>query len=222
MRLLPAFVVLLFIFASARADNVVITAGSMTLSSSVGGASLQMSFAGVNFNVQSGGSGAGQVGCQPCATGLNPALASSSGFIAPNEMTGAGSVTYNGVTYLVSTELPKPTPPAISLSGGFDFIEDPFNIPTTGESILFVDTPFSCSGDLGGRDSSFNTVFSLHFTGSGIATIELHRFGSFQNLYSISNITYTFTSVPEPTSILLLGTGVVLGLARKLGKRRSI
>jgi len=213
---------LLFVgFGTAKADNVVITSGTMGLSPSVDGASLTMNFSGENFSVHSGGSGFGHVGCQPCSTGLTAPLSSSSGFIGPNEMRGSGSVMYNGVVYFVSTELPKPTPPAISLSGDFGFMADAINIPTSGESILFIETPFTCTGELFGRDSSGTAVFSLQFTGTGIAMVELHRaFGSGPLIYSISNITYNFTGVPEPGSIILLGTGLAIGLSRRFKFRR--
>jgi PEP-CTERM motif-containing protein len=55
-------------------------------------------------------------------------------------------------------------------------------------------------------DNGNGVSFSVQFTGSGLATLQLQRYLE-TNQYFPHSVTYTFQT-PEPDSFILLGSGV--------------
>jgi len=94
-------------------------------------------------------------------------------------------------------------PPA-SLSGGLD--------------TEAVDAPFTLTGSLdlpSGQAGAFSTV---GFTGAGTARVFLTPSA---NGWSVSSVFYDVVPTPEPTTILLLGSGLVAAHARKFWRGRT-
>jgi len=147
-------------------------------------------------------------GCQPCGP-PGGSLDISMGFFASN---GSGTVQLGGVSYTV---------PSVGADIGLSARAAPVILPPMSAGATLT-APFELISsqlflyDLGGEPT---TLFPL--VGSGIARIELtpNRFG--EPLWEFSQATYEFSPVPEPTSLLLLGTGV-LALAAKRQWRRSL
>lgn len=65
-----------------------------------------------------------------------------------------------------------------------------------------------------------NPVFGIfNVSGAGVANLHFTNFGiPGATIWRLSSGTYTLNSVPEPSSIMLLGTGVV-GLVAKLRRK---
>ena len=116
----------------------------------------------------------------------------------------SGSYTVDGTTYNYSCN------PGTACGGGIDF-SGFLTLPDFGLTpplVLSVTTLFSSTGGIGGVGTPQNPDPSLNFTGSGIATITLNE--NSPGLYQFASATYTFTTVPEPTSGTLAMIGVVL------------
>jgi hypothetical protein len=65
-------------------------------------------------------------------------------------------------------------------------------------------------------------VFAEQLMGSGTAEVILDLpVGRVEGLASLSDLDYTFTAVPEPSTLLLLGSGFVV-VAKTLRQRRSL
>jgi hypothetical protein len=209
----------LFLFPSlAHADTFVITSGSLQET----GTTFHFDISGTNVSVQNTGSSlfsstpgnrcftpAGGGGGNCHGGSLVSLTGSFSDF-------GGGTAVVNGNTYTGG------------MQGSLFFDAGSVLIPTTGEDEFTLTTNFVFNGGLNkGISASPDAVFSAQFTGQGIATVHFVRVFSNPNLhpdilnYRIASVTYTFTSAPEPATLLLLGTGLSGVGMRVLRRRRN-
>ena len=198
-KILCVFATLLFVIAltpaTANADPIVITSGTMSVTGLVGG--LEWNLTGLNFAAGGGGADQGSSvpqHCFPCASGSSISV---DGFFAGTSlgMNHAGTFILDGPTLIVPN------------STGDITLTSPF---------VFTGHLLTCPSDCQFQPP----IFTVDLVGSGTAFINL-QFLFIRNgtpIFQFESVTYDFQT-PEPMSILLLGGGL-LGLAAKLRRRR--
>jgi hypothetical protein len=195
MRLILPALCLLLLSATTHADPLVITGGTATLTS----LGATMTFSGANFSGSLHAAGISVLPCTPCTSFT--ALGGTTGPFGPSDM--GGSLTVDGITY--------PTPG--SGVGFISFTTPLVSIPTTGDPFITLTAPFHMTASFAFAAGSF--------VGEGMATMVL-RWAGFGNVYYANTITYTFaTPNPEPSTMILFGSGLLSLLARKRLKKKN-
>lgn len=211
--------------AEARADTLVLTSGYVQIGSPTGFVtpgsrgqvrSIYHDAAGSNVSIRGNGAdGQVQQILSPCVFGAcapgTVISGSSNANLLQNQV---GSADINGV--LIS-------PTAYLGQTVFHFRTGDLVVPTSTASSLTLTTSFTMTGNLVvfGRDATNTTwvqIFSTTVSGEGVATIYLQRF---QDGYFISSIRYDFgaSAVPEPATLVLLGTSLASGAALRRRRR---
>lgn len=147
----------------------------------------------------------------PCVPG---AVLSFNGHqILPNTLPSSSNfAVVNGVTYS-----------RITVGGLLNFTADSIVVPDSTLSTVTVSAPFSLIGDLSiSVPGTFDPIFNQMVFGQGLLTLTFTR--SF-NGYLVTRYTFDFSPaaapVPEPATLLLLGSGLA-GFAARAYKRRGL
>ncbi len=207
--------VLIVVFAPTptRADPIVVTSGTITVSGLAGGPHFNLS--GNNFTATSLGGDTGnfqlQSACAPCVAGQMLGVGGS--FIGA-QVGGGGTATINGMSFS-----------GLGWSGNIGLGGNSFVVPNVMTNVT-ITVPFTFTATLNGCQGSClvnPVIFTVSLVGSGTATALLNFSGTDsmgRPIFVFSTATFQFEEVPEPASLLLFGSGVAL-LTAKLRRRFS-
>jgi hypothetical protein len=147
--------------------------------------------------------------CSPCLAGTHLIGMRWGGDI------GSGSGTFDGTSH-----------PELFFSGTGFGVEGIVTLPPEGPLALSLAFPFSVAPGSTIRGYSdpglTNRLFEQEFMGAGTASMSIGRLPGDPVLYSVTSLLFTFDAgvspVPEPGSLLLLGSGLV-GIAARARRR---
>jgi hypothetical protein len=128
------------------------------------------------------------------------------------------SWTYQGVEYVTSN------PSFLTVSAAPVVAPDPDAFNRQGRP-SFLNSPMSMSGVLPGRNTVNGDLVDFNLTGFGIAdarfTLGTNQFDELRfGKWELGRLTYDFQPIPEPSTLLLLGSGLTWLALR--GRRRKL
>jgi hypothetical protein len=196
----------------ANGDPIRILGGSVTL---VGGASSDNR---VDIHGTQGfrgefipGVAGGQWVCLPCGPPGTPISLDA----ILDTVDGSGTVDFGGTTFAVGSIGGSPGTAVVALR----FLSGSVVLPPLGQRAT-LSAPFELGLSRVFLEVGEPGAAVLSLTGRGMATFDVVANQSGEPLWELSSLRYDFEPVPEPASLLLIGTGI-LALAARRNRHRS-
>ena len=214
LRTIGILVVTLALAAPARAETILITSGLLDWSGGIAsGANVTLAGDGFTFN---GRTGFGifnppdQCGVPECTLGSSVDLRALF-----TGMDLGGTATFEGRTFTAVGSLAGTSSASAEWTGSL-------SIPTTFTGGLLT-APFMFTGEFAFEEDPTAAWRRIDLLGSGTARLMFTPYPGEPGAFSLSSLQYEFGSapVPEPTSMLLIGSGLA-GLAALRRRRQHL
>jgi hypothetical protein len=174
------------------------------------------SLSGDGFRLSGEAPFAGPLNCFPCTPGMSLSLSASA---SPHIF--ADPAVFDGVTYEGYHEFG-----GVFLVGNLSFSAGTVTVPSIGlDELVVLSTPFTFAGLLRGFDNfeqAGTPLFVADLRGQGTASLQFTN--DAQAGLRASRITFEFedpAAVPEPGTMLLIGSGLGMVLARRRARAVS-
>jgi hypothetical protein len=213
LRIIGILVVTLALAVPARAETILVTSGLLDWTGGIGGGA-NVTLAGDGFTF-SGRTGFGifnppdQCGVPECTLGSSVDLRALF-----TGMDLGGTATFEGRTFPAVGSLAANSSASAEWTGSL-------SIPTTFSGGLLT-APFLFTGDFAFEEDPTTSWRRVGLLGSGTARLMFTPYPGQPGAFSLSSLQYEFSSapVPEPTSMLLIGSGLA-GLTAVRRRRRG-